>query len=130
MKSEINGLTIGDRTPEGTVYAGVSPDTGKPIYVTQTDAPLTMTFNAAKEYAAKLDAHGHQDWRVPTKDELNVLGWNRAAIGGFNETGSDSAGRYCSSSQDVFYVAWQQRFSDGQRRHNSQIDRSSLRCIR
>ncbi|HLJ89742.1 MAG TPA: hypothetical protein VKZ53_23225, partial [Candidatus Angelobacter sp.] len=28
---------------------------------------MTITFNQAKEYVAKLDAHGHRHWRVPTK---------------------------------------------------------------
>src|SRR5258708_5641271 len=62
---------IDQREEDGTVYAGVSPDTGKDMYATPADAPLTYTFNQAMEYAARLDAHGHQDWRVPTKDELN-----------------------------------------------------------
>ena len=27
--------------PDGSIYAGVSPDTGKPMYTTPKDAPLT-----------------------------------------------------------------------------------------
>src|SRR5712691_7330547 len=88
------------RMPDGTVYAGISPATNEPMYATPNDAPLTYTFNQAQKYAAKLDAHGHHDWRVPTKGELNVLFQNRAAIGGFDESGSDPAGWYWSSSQD------------------------------
>jgi hypothetical protein len=59
-------LKVGDKMPDGAVYAGISPDRNKPMYTTPAPAPLTMTFNQAKEYAAKLDAHGYQDWRVPT----------------------------------------------------------------
>jgi hypothetical protein len=73
----------GDKMPDGTVFAGISPDTNKPMYAPPTDASLTMKFNEAQEYATKLDAHGHKDWRVPTKAELNVLFNNRAAIGGY-----------------------------------------------
>ena len=61
---------VGDKMPDGTVLAGISPDTNKPMYATPADASLMMTFNEATEYAAKLDAHGHKDWRVPTKAEL------------------------------------------------------------
>src|SRR4051812_3140058 len=75
-------LRIGDKMPDGTVYAGVSPETVRAMYTTPEDAPLTMKWKVAMEYAAKLDAHGHQDWHVPTKSELNVLFQNRAAIGG------------------------------------------------
>ncbi len=88
----------GDKMPDGTVFAGMSPDTNKPMYATPADASLTMTFNEAKEYAARIDAHGHKDWHVPTKAELNVLFNNRAAIGGFNVSGSNPAGWYWSAS--------------------------------
>jgi hypothetical protein len=76
---------IGDEMEDGTIYAGISPSTRKPLYVMPQDAPLTMWFYEAKEYAAKLDACGHQDWRMPTRDELSELFNNRAAIGGFKE---------------------------------------------
>src|SRR5713101_9753590 len=39
---------IGDRMVDGTVYAGISPDTNKPMYTTPNDAPLTHTFNQAQ----------------------------------------------------------------------------------
>jgi hypothetical protein len=121
----------GDKMPDGTVYAGISPDTGKAMYATAADAPLTYTFNHAQKYAANLDANGHKDWRVPTKAELNVLFKNRAAIGGFNETGSYPAGWYWSSSQDGYGLAWGQRFSDGsQLNHSQEFGDSSLRCVR
>lgn len=102
--------------PDGTLYAGISPDTGKPIYTMSEDAPLTMTFNEAKDYAAKLDAHSHKDWRVPTKGELNVLFNNRSKIGGFKENVLGGAGFYWSSSETSSYAkprAWCKRFSDG-----------------
>jgi hypothetical protein len=74
-------LALGAVMPDGTIYAGVSPDTGRPMFATPKDAPLTLTFDEAAEYAKELDAQGHKDWRVPAKAELNVLFQNRAAIG-------------------------------------------------
>ena len=120
----------GDRMPDGSVYAGISPDTGKAMYATSKDEPLTMKWKAAMEYAAKLDAHGHDDWRVPTKSELNVLFNNRAAIGGFDESGLYPAGWYWSSSQGDNFTAWGQRFSDGHQSTNYRNYVSSLRCVR
>jgi hypothetical protein len=120
-----------DKMPDGTVYVGISPDTGRAIYTTPADASLTMTFNEAKEYAAKLDAHGHQDWRVPTKGELNVLFNNRATLGGFNVTGSFPAGWYWSASSGGTWTAWDQVFSDGhQRNHETKGSPSAVRCVR
>ena len=74
---------VGDTMEDGTIYAGISPDTGKSMYTTPTDAPLRMQWRKAMDYAAGLDTHGHKDWRVPSAGELKVLFNNRAAIGGF-----------------------------------------------
>ena len=123
--------TIGDRMPDGTVFAGISPDTHKPMYTIPADAPLTMTFNEAKDYAAKLDAHGHQPWRVPTKAELNVLFNNRAAIGGFDLRGNDPTG-WCWSSSPAHEGdwVWVQRFSDGVQLGNHKNFHLSVRPVR
>src|SRR5580704_12929695 len=99
MKQQSTEPKLGEKMPDGTIYAGISPDTNKPMYATPADVPPTMTFNQATEYAAHLDAHGHKDWRMPTKAELNVLFNNRAAIGGFDLSGNDPAGLCWSSSQ-------------------------------
>jgi hypothetical protein len=100
------------------------------MYATPADAYLTMTFNEAKEYATKLDAHGHKDWRVPTKAELNVLFNNRAAIGGFNVTGSCPAGWYWSASPYTTRKAWFQRFSDGAPGGNGKDTHLPVRPVR
>src|SRR4051812_201988 len=105
-------LKPGDRTEDGTIYGGISPDSQKPMYTTAEDAKLTYTFNEAHKYAEKLDAHGHQDWRVPTEGELNLLFQNRGAIGGFNVSDSDPAGWYWSS-REYGGLASVQRFSGG-----------------
>ena len=128
--SEPKRPAVGDRMPDGTIYAGLSPDTDQPMYATPADAPLTYSFNQAQKYAAKLDAHGHHDWRVPTKSELNVLFQNCAAIGGFDESGSYPAGWYWSSSQSNDSYAWDQRFSDGNQYNGGKVGDSSLRCVR
>jgi Protein of unknown function (DUF1566) len=124
---------IGDEMEDGTIYAGISPDTGKAMYATPADAPTTFTFKKAAKYAKKLDAAGHKDWRVPTKNELNVLYQNRAKgklKGTFNETGSYPAGWYWSSSQAYGDDAWGQRFSDGIQYYVYRYFGSSLRCVR
>ena len=121
---------IGTMVSDGTIYAGMSPDTGKPMYVTPLDAPLTMKWKDAMDYAGKLDAHGHKDWRLPSKSELSVLFNNRAALGGFNVSGSYPAGWYWSGTQGVKWSAWGQRFSDGYQLNYTKDVHSSVRCVR
>jgi hypothetical protein len=129
---------VGDTMADGTIFAGISPDTGKPMYTTPVDAPLTYTFNEAQRYAERLRALGHKDWRVPTKAELNVL-WENRAKGAlketFNVSGSYPDGWYWSSAEDRSeddsnYDAWTQSFSDGSETLNNKNFHSSLRCIR
>jgi hypothetical protein len=121
---------VGDKMPDGTIYAGISPDTGKSMYAAPRDVSLMMQFNQARDYAARLDAHGHKDWRIPTKAELNVLFNNRAAIGGFDISGSYPAGWYWSASPNLKWGAWDQRFSDGYQSPNNKNNHSSVRCVR
>jgi hypothetical protein len=116
--------------PDGTVYAGISPDTGRAFYAAANDEPELLMWGEALERAARKDAHGHKDWRVPTAGELNVLFNNRASIGGFNESDSFPAGWYWSSSDYINYYARNQRFSDGKQYLSSQTSVLSVRCVR
>lgn len=133
---------VGEKMPDGTVFAVISPNTGKAMYTTQADAPLTYTFREAQRYGGRLNAdrhHGHTDWKAPDKDELNVLFHNRAAIGGFNDTGSDPASSYWSRSEECYFGeddhyydsnAWAQRFSDGSQNLYNKITTASVRFVR
>lgn len=126
-------VAVGTTMPDGSIYAGESPDTGKPMYSTPRDVRAVLSFGEAATYAGMLEAHGHKDWRVPTKDELNVLFENRAAIGGFNMTGSDPVGWYWSSSRwDLTRRSriWAQCFANGRQGVYDSGRWSALRCIR
>lgn len=125
--------TIGDKCSDGAVYAGVSPDSDVPMYTTRADAspPGTYTWTAATEYCADLVAHGHDDWSVPSIDELSVLYNNRAAIGNFNVSGLFPAGWYWSSMESRDYpFASAQRFDGGYSAWGRKSVESSLRCVR
>lgn len=77
------------------------------------------TFDEAAKYAKKLNgkkALGHDDWRVPTKAELDMLFQNRekgALKGTFDFTGSYPFGWYWWSTPNLATYAYGQRFSDG-----------------
>jgi hypothetical protein len=98
------------------------------------DVPLTHAFNSAQKCAQGANAQkfcGHDDWRVPTKNELNLLFNNRAAIGAFNVSGSTPAGWYWSATPHDKWLAWCQQFSDGGQYYNGYKDKhSSVRLVR
>lgn len=126
------GPQPGTALPDGTIYAGISPDTGKAFYAAAQDAPKLLTWHKGRRYAVNSTKHGHNDWRVPTSGELNVLFNNRAAIGGFNESGLFPAGWYWSSSDANSTRARNQRFSDGAQDYTNYLKFFSLsvRCVR
>jgi hypothetical protein len=76
-----------------------------------TDAIISAQGATATDYAAGLArayrGGGHTDWYLPSRDELNKLVLNQAAIGGF------STEYYWSSFEFGANYAWYERFSDG-----------------
>ncbi|WP_366555332.1 DUF1566 domain-containing protein [Aquibaculum sediminis] len=81
----------------------------------------------------ELSAHGHDDWYLPARDELDVLYTNKNAgdlDGTFNESGSFPAGYYWSSSEDINYGACYQRFSDGNQFNVMKGNKIAVRCVR
>jgi hypothetical protein len=120
---------VGDETADGTIYAGISPDTLKPIYARPKDEPGIYSFNKAGKHAKNIG----DGFRVPTQSELNVLYENRnkgKLKGTFNETGSYPAGWYWSSTPNSNLLAWAQRFSDGLQNYGLRLGDSSLRLVR
>ena len=63
-------------------------------------------------------------WRLPTKDELNILYENKDKIGGFAYYG------YWSSTEDDNYNAWFQSFYDGYQDNSNKYLTSYVRAVR
>ena len=124
-------LKIGDKTDDGWIYAGESPDTHKSFYVAPKDDYKSNWFDAVDQ--AKYLQKWTKGIRLPTKNELNQIFNNKAKIGGFDASGEDGAGWYWSSdsikspyNEDY---PWSKRFSDGAETYN-RISTSSVRFVR
>ncbi|MFA6042649.1 MAG: hypothetical protein WCV85_04995 [Patescibacteria group bacterium] len=112
----VSAGSIGSKVSDGTIIAGISPETGKLFYVLPVDLPSTMEWEAAMSYATHFNGLDHLDgsfripdevpsvtveFRLPTRSELRVMYENRAIIGGFSDAGEyEPTGRYWSSTQD------------------------------
>jgi len=110
---------------------------GKPIRiehleVAQNDFPKQMNWNEAKKACYALGSR----WRLPTKDELNLLYTNRKKIGGFKKIGDWTVtSYYWSSTEDNNYAsteyAWRQYFEfDGEQSLGLQTSRFNVRAVR
>ncbi len=122
---------IGDTMPDGTIFAGISPTTGKKMFAAPEDAPMGTTFNQAIKYAKSLQISGKKGFRVPTKEELNVLFQNRekgALKGTFNSAGS---GWYWSSSHGAANGIYKRCFNNGATATRAlRYTAASVRCVR
>ncbi|MBI3441706.1 MAG: hypothetical protein HY052_07925, partial [Proteobacteria bacterium] len=78
------GPQVGDRMEDDSVFAGISPDTRKPIYVAPADESLSLTFNEAQKRAEEKSQETGTTYRLPSASELGEIFNNRAAIGGFS----------------------------------------------
>lgn len=87
------------------------------LLVAQNDFPKSKSWNIAKKACSDLG----EGWRLPTKNELNILYQNKEKIGGFI-----SNRVYWSSTEDEKGSAWFQVFLTGFQNHGVDID-SELR---
>ena len=98
---------------------------GKPIRlqkfeVAQHDFPKYMNWKDAKAACAKLG----KGWRLPTKNELNVMYKNKRKIGGY------ANGYYWSSTEFNGDYAWWQGFDDGLQSYDYKDGGYDVRAVR
>ena len=98
---------------------------GKPIRlqkfeVAQYDFIEEMNWKDAKAACAKLG----KGWRLPTKDELNVLYIYKDKIGGF------ASNYYWSSTEDNNDTAWREAFGFGFQGYDGKNYKYNVRAVR
>jgi len=71
------------------------------------------TAGTAADICANLTLGGYSDWFLPSKDELNKMYLNKAAIGGFAINCPNDYCYYWSSTEKYSDSAWAQDFNDG-----------------
>ncbi len=107
-------VTPGDQSTSIKWFNGthtITGATGTAIGTGETNTNTIVVSQGAGNYAAKicqdLVLNGYDDWYLPSKDELNKIYQNKAAIGGFAGTG------YWSSTEENFQSAWILYFTSG-----------------
>jgi hypothetical protein len=91
------------------------------LEIAQYDFQKKMFWDDAKKACDSLG----EGWRLPTKDELNILYENKEKIGGFSNS------LYWSSTEhDNNGIAWFQFFNNGLQWSNYKLNILSVRAVR
>jgi len=90
------------------------------LEVAQHDFPNSMNWDDAKVACAKIG----EGWKLPTKDELNLLYQNKDKIGDFADYD------YWSSTENSTNYAWLQSFYDGSQIDYGKSSPNNVRAVR
>jgi hypothetical protein len=129
---------IGTKMKDGTIYAGISPDTRTPMFVMPKDERHNTRLSWLKTTIARLNRRkkrGHNDWRLPTFAELYVLykNQNKGALSKtFNAKAGDVQGWYFSSAvagKPEENCLWAIKFMNGQAKKLWQDNDYSVRLV-
>ncbi len=79
-------LIVGNACDNGTIYAGVSPDTANALIITPSDAPAKYKWDEAVAFCNSFTGSGYNDWRLPSAAEAGKIqdGWGH--IGGLSNS--------------------------------------------
>ena len=80
--------------------------------------------NIAAKLADDYKFNGYSDWFLPSRDELNLLFFQKDVVGGF------ASANYWSSTQSTSYDAWYQYFSSGSQNSNYKDLPGRVRAVR
>lgn len=122
-----NGLSIPTGATDESIGAGAANTTS--IINVQGPTETSYAAGIARAYRGS----GHTDWFLPSKDELNVMYLNKAAI---NITAIENGGSnfssylYWSSSEDDALNAWFQYFPNGFQYNFGKNNPANVRAVR
>jgi hypothetical protein len=103
------------------------PKPDLPFEVAEADAGIMSWNDAMKKFDG---SEKSERWRLPTKEELDLIYKNKGMFKGLDLTGSLPAGWYWSGTPGYGSHAYDQRFSDGLQLDDFRYLDSSVRCVR
>ncbi len=97
-----------------------------------SDAPELLDWYEAFDFCNNYSLTGesviYDDWYLPSRDELNQMDINKAAI--VNGGGVFTTYSYWSSTEYYSYNAWVQSFSYGSQTYDDKINPANVRAVR
>jgi hypothetical protein len=117
------GKAVGT-TARGTATGSGSSNTTGIVAAYGSNEPYAGTADYAALRCNNIIVNGHDDWYLPSKDELNLLFELRDKIGAFKPSW------YWTSTEGSGIAAWGQNFLNGLQGLNGKMNESNVRPIR
>jgi hypothetical protein len=111
---------------QGGIIAWVDNTGRRGLIAAPNDLDRIYAVDEADNVCDDLIFNGYDDWRLPTKDELNRLYQNKNLIGGFKNA------IYWSSTiwSGYNYDRWAQNFGDGTQFYTDRYKPYNIRAVR
>lgn len=124
-KANMSNIQIGDTCDDDSKFLGSHPNFGwQGFYVTDANQSTSSNWSNSITLCNNLNRHGHTDWYLPSKSELNHLYENQNVVGGF------TAGYYWSSTESDSGYAWLHYFYYGYQITDKKSTNIGVRCVR
>ena len=107
-------------------YIEITPPIGNIRMIAKEKSPKELTWEEAFDYAKKLRTGGFSDWRVPTKEELEIIYKIKDRCGIEDTDWFWSSSTYVSSAS----YAWSVDFDNGDVDDNFKACTYYVRCVR
>ena len=127
-EASTNTHKIGESYRGGIVFY-VTPNGRHGLIAETQDQSTACSWYNAQDIISTSSNHSKEgqkftDWRLPTKNELNLLYLQKSVVGGFANN------YYWSSTEALFNYAWGQNFSSGYQVADYKNNASYVRAIR
>jgi len=118
-----------DTGPAGGIVffdKGFISDGWRYLEAAPVDKEFRSNWNNANQQCTQLNINGFTGWRLPTREELDLMYKNlkQKGLGGFDNNW------YWSSSQEDNANAWRQNFDNGRQSANLKRDPNRVRAVR
>ncbi len=123
-------LAIGAAGADGWLYAGPSPETGRPMFVAPEDAGV-MTWRKANKAAKSLQKNGVTGARLPSSGEMKQIFNNRATLGMFKQAKPSNMYWISGPAHSYFgYLPLRPYHDDSKKPDAGTAEKCSVRLVR
>lgn len=125
-RGDCSGAPVGGVCPDGTIYIGISADSGQRMYAMPIDAAGKFDWQTAFSYCEGFSGGGYNNWYVPYNSEVGAFYTLRSALGMDSRAGN----YYWTASVFNATTSYAMLIDDGVTYDLDSNSKFLVRCIR